>query len=154
MGFAASYFSRQPGWPAPLTAATSRDVRFEEIDLLGIVWHGRYSSYLEDGRVAFGKRYGLSYQRFRDERIAAPIVQMHLDYLSPLRFGETVCIEATLCWCEALRLNFEYRLSRGEREVARGYTVQLLTDLTGNLLLVAPEWVQSFRQRWQEGLMQ
>ena len=30
-------------------------VRFTETDPLGIVWHGNYIQYFEDGREAFGR---------------------------------------------------------------------------------------------------
>ena len=79
--------------------------------MLGIVWHGHYVSYLDDGRIAFGDKYGLSYSAMRDAGIAAPIVKMHLDYVSPLRFDKEVVVEAILHWSDSLRLNFEYKLT-------------------------------------------
>lgn len=152
MGFKTHYFSSKPDDPAPLSASTSRRVRFEEVDALGMVWHGRYPSYLEDGRIAFGDGYGLTYQSFRKNSVIAPVVQMHLDYLTPLRFDDIIEIETTLYWSEALRLNFVYRISGPEGQlVARGYTVQLFTDPGGELLIVAPSWLQEFRQKWQDG---
>ena len=36
-------------------------VRFNETDPLGIVWHGYYITYFEDGREAFGRLHGISY---------------------------------------------------------------------------------------------
>ncbi|MBU1710668.1 MAG: acyl-CoA thioesterase [Proteobacteria bacterium] len=151
MGFKRQYFDTVPGAPQQLTATATRRVRFEEIDMLGIVWHGNYVSYLEDGRIAFGDRYGLSYMNFKGADFAAPIVQMHLDYLAPLRFDETFEVTAILHWTESLRLNFEYRLVRDGALIARGYTVQLLTDLQGRLLLAPPDMVRDFREQWQEG---
>ena len=38
--------------PLPLTCTVPREVRFEEVDALNVVWHGRYPSYFEDARVA------------------------------------------------------------------------------------------------------
>ena len=48
-----NYFPEEGDMPKPLVAEVKRRVRFEEIDLLGMVWHGRYPSYFEDGRIAF-----------------------------------------------------------------------------------------------------
>ena len=39
-------------------------VRFNEADPLGIVWHGHYIRYFEDGREAFGNQYGIGYLDF------------------------------------------------------------------------------------------
>lgn len=151
MGFPRRYFSNTANEPPPLIATATRRVRFEEVDSLGIVWHGRYPSFLEDGRRAFGDRYGLSYQALKDSGTAAPIVQMHIDYLAPLYFDDTITITATLHWCDALKLNFAYRITRGEHVAAQGYTVQLFTDSKGRTLYIAPAWIQKFRQDWRDG---
>ena len=146
------YFRQEEGDPLPLKVSVSRRVRFEEVDSLGLVWHGRYVSYFEDGRVAFGDKYGLSYVRFKKENVAAPIVKLHIDFKAPLFFDEVMEIQAQLCWSEAMRLNFEYRITGpGGRLVAEGYTVQLLTDAKGGLLLIAPDWVEEFRRKWKAG---
>ena len=146
------YFPPEPDAPAPLSVQTTRRVRFEEIDPLRIVWHGRYVSYFEDGRVAFGRQYGLSYEEFMKNKIAAPIVQLHIDYMAPLSFDEQITIVATLHWCTALRLNFEFTVLNGsEKKAASGYSVQLLTDVQGNIFFQAPDWVETFRDQWQQG---
>ena len=36
------------------------EVRFSEVDSMSVVWHGNYVKYLEDGREAFGKEFGLT----------------------------------------------------------------------------------------------
>ena len=149
------YFSPESDAPRPLTITIPRRVRFEEIDPLGIVWHGRYVSYLEDGRVAFGDRYGLRYMKFKDEGLAAPIVKMHIDYKASLRFDEMINIKTTLHWCDAMRLNFEYHITGPNgRLMATGYTVQLLTDMKGLVLLMPTAWIEDFRQKWKDGKLE
>ena len=147
-----NYFTENGDTPKPLVVTVERRVRFEEIDLLGMVWHGRYPSYFEDGRIAFGDRYGLAYQTFILHKTMAPVVQMHFDYKTPLRFDETFRICTRLHWSEAARLNFSYTLEKDETTVvATGYTVQLLTEPDGTVLLVVPEWMRDFREKWLSG---
>jgi acyl-CoA thioester hydrolase len=127
-------------------------VRFEEVDALGIVWHGRYPSYFEDGRVLLGEQFGIGYMDFYHQGIAAPIKQMHVDYMRPLRFGEPFTIEAILHWSDAARLNHEFILRNAAGEVTTtGYTVQLMMDKDDNVLMVSPHFYVEFRQRWQAG---
>ena len=148
------YFPPEPDAPIPLTVITRRRIRFEELDPLRIVWHGRYVSYFEDGRVAFGRQYGLSYGEFMKQRLAAPIVKLHIDYMAPLTFDDQITIETTLHWCTALRLNFEFALFDGSgNKAATGYSVQLLTNLNGNVLFLPPDWIDEFRQQWQQGVL-
>jgi acyl-CoA thioester hydrolase len=130
----------------------SRQVRFEEVDSLGIVWHGRYSSYFEDARVALGDRFGIGYMDFYRNGVAAPIRKLHIDYFLPLRFQEPFTIEAILHWTEASRLNIEFVLRNRDGAVTTtGYTVQMMLDAAGNLLLVPPPFYRDFMERWRRG---
>ncbi|MDR3630548.1 MAG: acyl-CoA thioesterase [Desulfocapsaceae bacterium] len=152
MGYPKTYFKERPGSPAPLLVTADRRIRFEEVDAAGMVWHGRYPSFLEDGRIAFGDRYGLAYGAFIRHRVLAPLVQMHLDYRSPLRFDQIIRIETSLHWNEALRLDFSYAIIDPQGQIATtGYTVQVLTDLGGGLLLAPPDWMLDFREQWRAG---
>lgn len=152
MTFNRNYFPRQEGDPAPLVAVAERRVRFEEVDVLGMVWHGRYPSFFEDGRIAFGDIYGLTYFTYLENKVMAPVVQMHLDYKLSLRFDDIIKIETALHWAETARLNFVYTIYNPEgRIAAAGYTVQLLTDLEGGLQLMSPDWLLELRRKWKSG---
>ena len=89
-------FRTIPGAPQPLAFTVTRRVRFEEVDTLGIVWHGRYPSYFEDVREALGDRYGIGYLDFFQAEVAAPLRQLHFDYLKPLCLRENFTIKAEL----------------------------------------------------------
>jgi len=147
-----SRFPRQAGDPPPLRAACERIIRFEEVDPLGIVWHGRYPSFLEDGRVALGRRYGVGYTDFFAAGLLTPIREIHIDYLRPLRFEDRIGIEALLHWSEAAKLAFEFvvRDPRGE-VAASGATVQLITDREGALQITPPPFLKEFLSRWKSG---
>ncbi len=146
------YFRTNKEAPQPLRCIAERVVRFEEVDALSIVWHGRYPSYFEDARVLLGTKYGIGYLDFYQAGIISPIKQLHIDYQKPLRFDEPFTIEAILHWSEAARLNHEFILRNADGEVATtGYSVQLLLDSDGNLLMVPPPFFEDFRQRWQAG---
>ncbi|MCD6525914.1 MAG: acyl-CoA thioesterase [Desulfuromonas sp.] len=148
------WFPRVSGAPEPLTFSVERQVRFEEVDAVGIVWHGRYPSYFEDARVALGAQYGLGYMDFYAQGILAPIKKMHIDYHWPLRFEDPFTIEGRWHWSEAARLNYEFILRNAEQQiVTSGYSVQMLLDLEHNLLVVPPPFYQEFLQRWKEGTL-
>lgn len=148
------YFFRREGDPPPLRTLVKRRVRFEEVDPMGIVWHGRYVGYFEDGRVALGSLYGIGYEDFFRHGVPAPIRKLQIDYLTPLRFGEEFSIEAILHWSDAARLDFEFLVrSANDGLVATGCSVQLLLDPTGELLLFPPPFVREFRERWLAGTL-
>lgn len=147
-----NHFKQQPTDPQPLESTAVRRVRFEEVDAMRIVWHGRYAGFLEDGRAAFGARYGIGYDDMMRENFMAPIVQMHIEYHRPLRFNEEFTIHTRLHWTEAVKMNFSYQLLKNDGNVAAtAYTVQVLTDMDGRYLLSRPPYVSKFCRRWQEG---
>lgn len=149
------YFPRNADFPPSLVAEAVRCVRFEEVDSLKIVWHGHYAGYFEDGRAAFGEKFTLGYLDMFREQFLAPIVRMHVEYLHPLEFGDRFTVKTILHWSEAARLNFEYRIARSDgRDIARGYTVQILTDLDREALFVWPEYLENWRVRWKDGKLQ
>jgi len=149
-----AYFKPVPGAPAPLRTEIPRAIRFEEVDPLGIVWHGRYPSYFEDARVALGDIFGIGYLDFHRAGIVSPIKQMHVDYALPLRFGETCTVAAILHWSDAARINFEFEIRNADGCVTTtGYTVQLFLDLEGNMLMYPPDFYVQFLRRWKDGLL-
>jgi acyl-CoA thioester hydrolase len=141
------------GAPPPLKASAIRTVRFQEVDLMGVVWHGRYPEYFEDGRCAVGEAYGLDYPDFYREGIQAPIVKFEIEYGHPLLPGDVFRVETSLLWSEAVRLDHVYEIIRqsDERVMARGSTVQLFLDTDNKLLMVWPEYFQQLRERWKSG---
>ncbi len=147
-----SYFPVVKNAPAPLSLTVKRRVRFEEVDSMNIVWHGCYPSYFEDGRVATGHRYGISYSDFIREQVPVPIRQMQIDYFLPLRFEEEFEIKTILHWSDAARINFEYELRNAAGQLAcAGCTVQLMLDRAGGVLLVPPPFFAAFLERWKQG---
>lgn len=147
------YFQPVPNAPAHLHTTIKRQVRFEEVDSIGIVWHGRYPGYFEEGRVALGNRYGVSYSDFIRNKLPVPIRQLGVDYLEPLFFEDEIEIEAILHWTEAAKINYEYIIRRDETVVCTGYTVQLMLDESFELLLSPPPFYVDFMEKWKKGLL-
>jgi acyl-CoA thioester hydrolase len=135
-----------------LRAEAPRRIRFEETDPLGIVWHGRYPSFFEDARMALGEKFQVDYLTFYTSGVVTPIKRMHIDYILPLRFQDEVVIEGIHHWSDAARINIEYIIRNAQGETAtRGYTVQMMLDVQGSILLVPPDFYLEFSRRWQAG---
>lgn len=146
------YFRNAPDDPPPLHCVVPRRVRFEEVDPLGIVWHGRYPSWLEDGRVALCEQNGIGYMQLYEQGILAPVKKMQLDYHHPLRFGELCSIHGRLHYSEAARINYSCTIYNAQDTVcATGCTVQLMLDADMNLLMTPPAFYQAFLRNWKEG---
>jgi acyl-CoA thioester hydrolase len=124
-------------------------VRFNEADPLGIVWHGHYIRYFEDGREAFGKKHGIAYLDFYNHGIIVPVVSVQCDYKRSLRYGERVRVETKYIPCAAAKLKFIYRLFNADNGqlVASGSSVQVFLDRETSLLqLTNPPFFEDWKQ--------
>lgn len=145
--------------PAPrwLEAAVPLRVRFNEVDALRIAWHGHYVTWLEEGREGFGRAFGLGYQDVAAAGCLIPLVHLELDWFAPARHGDELTVVTRLHPDERAQLQFTYEVlgpSRAERPplLARGRTVQVFTDLGGQLLLTRPAVYEEFLARHADRL--
>jgi acyl-CoA thioester hydrolase len=133
-----------------ITERTEVLVRFNEADPLGIVWHGHYVRYFEDGREAFGIKHGCSYLDFHRNGYVVPIVKVECDFKKSLRYGDTVIVESTYTPTLAAKIIFNYNLYNAKTGdlVARGSTTQVFLDLATNTLqLSTPAFFDEWRHR-------
>lgn len=133
-----------------LTAEAEVKVRFSEADMLQIVWHGHYVDYLEDGRQAFGEKYGLGYLQVYEYGFSIPIVKLNIDYKQPLRFSDTAIVETRYVNTEAAKLIFHYTIKNKAtgKVIATAETIQVFVDTGGLLSLTVPEFFTEWKKKW------
>ena len=125
-------------------------VRFNETDPLGIVWHGNYITYFEDGREAFGRKHGLTYLDIQNAGFVTPIVKSTCEHFLPLKYGETFTIETTFINSRSAKLIYQYLLYNKENKlVCSGETIQVFLDNDNNLCLYYPEFFQAWKNKME-----
>lgn len=124
------------------------DVRFSEVDSMGIVWHGNYALYFEDAREQFGKTYGLEYLYIYKMGYFAPLVEMKLNYRKSAQYGDRVLVRCRYRETEAAKIIFDYEIVEPESGelLVSGYTVQVFLDRERKLVWQIPE----FYRQWKE----
>lgn len=123
-------------------------VRFSECDPLGIVWHGHYILYFEDGREAFGKEHGISYLDVQKNGFATSITKTQTEHLHPLKYGENYTVVTTYIPSQAAKMIFEYQIFNEEGKiVCKGKTEQVFIDNDGNLQLYNPPFYQQWKNK-------
>jgi acyl-CoA thioester hydrolase len=132
-----------------LKAEKNFEIRFSEVDSMGIVWHGNYPLYFEDAREAFGKKYNLEYLYMFGQGFYAPLVELHFEYKRPLRYRDKGKIEIAYRPVETAKLIFDYKIYSEENElVATGYSVQVFLDLNYNLVWELPEFMKQWKKKY------
>ncbi|PKP15676.1 MAG: 4-hydroxybenzoyl-CoA thioesterase [Bacteroidetes bacterium HGW-Bacteroidetes-23] len=131
-----------------LTISKDIRVRFNETDPLGIVWHGYYITYFEDGREAFGREHGISYLDVHKYGFTTPIVKSVCEHKLSLRYGDVARIETTIVDTPAAKMIFRYKIFDANNEIAcTGETIQVFVDVNGNLSLNNPTFYEEWKRK-------
>ncbi|MCF0197616.1 MAG: acyl-CoA thioesterase [Bacteroidaceae bacterium] len=135
-----------------LKASKQIEIRFSEVDMMRVVWHGAYPLYLEDAREAFGAKYDLTYQGYIDNQVFAPIVDMQLQYKMPLRYGCKARVDITYRPTDAAKIVFDYEIRDLDTDVlyCKARTIQVFMDTSYNLIITNPDFFARWKERWQQ----
>ncbi len=103
------------------------DIRFSETDAMGVVWHGNYLKYFEDGREAFAKQFGMSYLEIHSHQYFVPIVKSEINHKSPIYYGQRAKIITKMIPSKAAKIIFEYEIINLSTQLisAKGSTTQV-----------------------------
>lgn len=124
------------------------EIRFSEVDIMNVVWHGSYPLYLEDAREAFGAKYGLSYMRYLKENVFAPIVELKMNYKQPLHYGMKPVVKITYKPTDSAKIVFDYEIRDPETGLVHltARSVQVFMDRDYKLLWFSPEFYTNWKK--------
>ena len=121
-----------------LTAEITIKIPFQDVDVMGIVWHGNYLRYFEEARAELMDKIDFSYFEMKASGYAWPVVDAQVKYVKPLLLQQVVLVRAKLIEYEC-RLKIAYELfdaESGER-TTKGHTTQVAVDMQSNEMCFA-----------------
>jgi acyl-CoA thioester hydrolase len=132
-----------------LETTTEFQVRFSEVDSMGVVWHGNYLKFLEDGREDFGKKFSMGYLETFATGFLIPLVNIECNYKKPLLYGETGIINTRFIDTDAAKIIYEYSIYNKETKclLCTAKTVQVFLDLNRDLVLTPPAFFIEWKKR-------
>jgi 4-hydroxybenzoyl-CoA thioesterase len=127
-------------------------VRFSDVDHAGIVYYPRFFhlfhlAFEELFRQRIGPRAYLDLLDRR--RVGFPAVRAEAEFLSPLRFGDTVDVEVTVARVGGKSITFRYHIHRaaepgqGREIAAKGEVICAVTDLARFVAMPVPDDVKA-----------
>ena len=128
---------------------TEVKVRFGEVDSMGIVWHGNYVKYIEEGRESFGHKYGISYLDIYANDVMALVFKMNIDFKKQVQYGDKLIIETEYVDTAAAKIIFNYKIFRkSDNELmAIASTTQVFIDLNREMILYPPQFVLEWKKK-------
>lgn len=128
-------------------------VRFNEVDSMGIVWHGHYIKFFEDGREAFGKEHNLGYMDIYANGYFAPVVKVECNFKRYVKYLDSIIIETRFIDSKAAKIIFEFKIYNKSNGglVAEGESIQVFTTPDGELVLTNPPFFEEWKK--QKGIL-
>lgn len=132
-----------------LTDRTEVNVRFGEVDSMGIVWHGNYVKYIEEGRESFGHKYGISYLDIYANNVMSPVVKMNIEFKKQVQYGDRLIVETEYIDSAAAKIIFRFKIFRkADNElVATAESTQVFIDLNKEMILYPPPFVLDWKKK-------
>ncbi len=124
------------------------DIRFSEVDSMGIVWHGNYALYFEDARELFGKTYHLEYLHMYEMGFFAPLVDLRFHYKKAIKYTDPIKVVIRFHDTEAAKIIFDYEIRHRETDeiMATGQSTQVFMDLDYKLILFVPDFFKEWKR--------
>ncbi len=117
-------------------------VRFNEVDVYNVAWHGHYVSWLEVGRNNLANQFGVDAFQLIEAGYLAPVVKLELKYLKPARFNDRLTVRTTFIPSDSALLQFNSDIVDVDGVIlASGSTTHALTDMNGVLQFRLPAYV-------------
>jgi 4-hydroxybenzoyl-CoA thioesterase len=105
---------------------TEVKVRWGDVDWAGIVFYPRFFEWYDLACEALFDALGLPWpQTFpRYDIVGVPIVESGARFAAPVRYGDTMRIQATVAWVKDTTFRMEYEISVDGRACASGFEVR------------------------------
>ncbi|WP_079530005.1 acyl-CoA thioesterase [Halobacillus hunanensis] len=130
---------------------TTIKVRYQETDMMGVVYHANYLVWFEMGRTAFIEDLGFKYHEIEQQGVYSPVVDVSIHYQKPVRYGDDVHV---LTWVEdydGLRITYGYEVRHDSGEAAvKGTTKHVIVKQDSfrpvSIRRSFPEWHEAYLQ--------
>ena len=106
-------------------------VRYAETDQMGVVYHSNYFVWFEVGRCELLRALGWSYRELEAGGVSLPVISASCDYHRSGHYDDAIDIHATGTVLSAVRVQFDYRVQRGDTVLATGRTVHAAINTEG-----------------------
>lgn len=117
-------------------------VAFNEMDPMGVVWHGNYVNYFELARSALLAKIGLTYTDMQQRGHYWPVVKLRCKYIKSATLNQRLAITAELKdYTNSLTMSFIIRDAESGDILTKGETMQMAVDVrSGSTSIVNPDY--------------
>lgn len=129
--------------PILLNVSVQCKPSFEDLDIMQVVWHGRYWHFIEQARNALFEHIGYGYGEMIASGYQWPIVKAEIKYIQPITLNQPFQVTAQLLEYEnRVKLRFVFQAQDG-KVLAKAESVQVAVAIGDTTLqFVTPDCFQ------------
>lgn len=114
-------------------------VSFEDLDPMGVVWHGNYLRYMEQARCDLLSKINYTYMDMKSDGFAYPVAKLTTKYIKPAKFMDNLIVRLEVISLEP-SLDIKYKIfnkDSGEK-IFEASTMQIRYDIKENQSVYTP----------------
>ena len=117
-------------------------VHYHQVDQMGVMHHAQYVYALEQSRIEWLQRQGVSYGDLEKKGILLPVVDITLQYKKPLHFEDLYFVHARLDELNGYYVDFSYVIENQQKDcVATAATRLVFVDENIRRAMKCPDFL-------------
>ena len=126
-------------------------LRYSDSDQMGVIYHGNYFSFFEQGRTQFLKELGFDYYKVEEEGIIFPVRDVSCTYLQAIRFGENITVTTKIYKLSKVKITYYHEIYNDANKLkATGYTTVVCVDKTTFNIIKMDERLNDIYLKYQK----
>ncbi|MCD4725666.1 MAG: acyl-CoA thioesterase [Bacteroidales bacterium] len=100
-----------------ITSENIIQVRYDEVDKMGYVYHGNYAKYYHISRTELLRKVGISDRELESQNIILPVIEMNIRYIQPVYYDNFITIKTKLLELPETRMKFQHEVINQHNEL-------------------------------------
>ena len=105
-------------------------------DHAGVMWHGTYFNWLEEGRINALSKAGINYFDLTKKGFELPLINTSIKYILPLRLGDNITVESYFDICKSPKIKIYSKFINNSRKVMTIAEVNLVLVDKNNFSII------------------
>ncbi len=125
-------------------------VPYDAIDMMQIVYHGRYLVWFELARVEYTRSLGIAFKDLVKRGFATAMAEIKMDFQAPARFDDEIVVKTRIGNVGASSVRFECEIEKisssdsgSKHLLCSGYAILVLVDRSGKPVQIPPDVVET-----------
>ncbi len=98
----------------------------QHTDHAGVMWHGSYLNFLEEGRIDALNKVGITYSKLSNKGYEIPVISAQIKYKISFKHGEKILLKSKFKLVNKIRLNCKTLFLKVNGEIGAEALIELV----------------------------